>query len=76
MIANAAACTVSVVPPLTALCVAVMVEVPPATAEASPEVLMVATPVFEDDQVTCVLIFCVLPSLYVPVAVNCCVLPD
>jgi hypothetical protein len=52
-----------------------MVELPPATPEARPEVLIVATEVLEDAQVTWLLRFCVLPSLYVPVAVNCCVAP-
>lgn len=45
---------------------------PIATAVASPDAI-VATPVFEDAQVAVVVRSCVLPSLYWPVAVNCCV---
>ena len=37
---------------------------------ASPEALIVATVEFEEDQVTALVRFCVLPSLKVPVAVN------
>jgi hypothetical protein len=55
---------------------AVICEVPKVTAEANPVFNpMVATGKFEDAQVTLVVMFCVLLSLYVPVAVNCCVLP-
>jgi hypothetical protein len=61
--ANVVGCTVSVVLWLTEFCVAVMVVVPPAIPDASPELLMVATPVFDDDQVTWVVMFCVVPSL-------------
>ena len=49
--------------------------VPFATAVASPTALMVATAVVVDVHVTELLKFCLLPSLYVPVAVNCCVVP-
>ena len=42
---------------------------------AKPVLLMVATEVFEEPQVTEFVRFCVLPSLYVPVAANCCVPP-
>ena len=52
VITSVAGCTVNVVLPLTEPCVAPMVELPPTIAEASPELLMVATPVFDDDQVT------------------------
>jgi hypothetical protein len=51
----------------------VVVQMP--TALAKPAVLIVATPVAEELQVAVLLRFCVLPSLYVPVAVNCWVLP-
>ncbi len=37
--------------------------------------LIVATLVFELDHVTSVLMFCVVPSPYVAVAVYCCVVP-
>ena len=55
--------------------VAVIVEVPAATAEARPLLLTVATDGFEELQVTCVLIPWLVPSEYVPVAVNCLVIP-
>ena len=56
--------------------VAVMVDVPrepnvcPVAAVAVLP-LTVATAVFEEDQVTAEVKFCMLPSLNVPVAVNC-----
>ena len=37
--------------------------------------LIVATPRVEELHVAVLVRFCVLPSVYVPVAVNCCVLP-
>ena len=46
--------------------------VPVATVLAEPALLMVATAVFEELQVTELVRFWVLLSLYVPVAVNCC----
>ena len=52
-----------------------MVGTPGLTPVASPAELMVATDVFEDAQVTWLVMFCVLLSEYVPVAVNCCVAP-
>lgn len=52
-----------------------MVLDPAATPVATPAALMVATPVLEDVQVTVAVMLLVLPSLYVPVAVNCCVAP-
>jgi hypothetical protein len=52
-----------------------MVLVPTATAVANPPELMVAVAVVPDPQVTDAVRFCVLLSLYVPVAVNCCVSP-
>jgi len=67
--------TVRIVLPLTFPRLAVMVVVPAETALASPlvgaAVLMVATEVTEDDQVTLAVKFCELLSVYVPVAVNC-----
>ena len=55
--------------------VAVMVVVPgfaPAASPFEPDVLLiVAALVLDDAQVTEVVIFCVVPSEYVPVAVNC-----
>ena len=52
-----------------------MVVDPGPTALAKPAVLIVATPAAEELQVTVPPRFCVLPSLNVPVALNCCVLP-
>ncbi len=51
--------------------VAVMVTVPAATAVARPMPLTVATDVFDELQATCVVISKLVPSEYVPVAVNC-----
>jgi hypothetical protein len=55
--------------------VAVMVVVPAATAVANPVLLIDATDVLDEDQVTCVLMSRLVPSEYVPVATNCLVLP-
>jgi hypothetical protein len=55
--------------------VAVMVEVPAATAVARPLLLTVAIDVFDELQVTWVVISWVVPSENVPVAVNCWVAP-
>ena len=52
-----------------------MVVVPRPTAVASPAVLIVATVAAEELHVAVLVRFCVLASVYVPVAVNCCVLP-
>jgi hypothetical protein len=48
---------------------------PVPTALASPAVLIVATAAAEELHVAVLVRFCVLPSAYVPVAVNCSVLP-
>ncbi len=50
--------------------VAVTVALPTATPVATPLVAIVATAVEDELQLTVVVRFCVLPSLYVPVAVN------
>jgi hypothetical protein len=68
-------CTVRIVLPVIPLKVVEIVLVPTAAPVASPAVVIVATLVFEDDHVTWEVMFCVLPSEYVPVAVNCCVAP-
>jgi hypothetical protein len=52
-----------------------MVVDPGATALAKPAVLIVATPAAEELHVAVLPRFWVLPSLYVPVALNCWVLP-
>jgi hypothetical protein len=67
--------TVSEAWPVTPLSEAVMVDVPGATAVASPELLMVATDCVCDAQVTWLVRVCVELSEYVPMAVNCCVDP-
>src|SRR5580698_2957029 len=67
--------TVSVADPETAPCVALMVVVPAATPEANPLELIVAIVCTDEVHVAVLVRFCVLPSLYFPVAVNCCVAP-
>ena len=68
--------TVSAVDPFTPPQVAWIVEVPAPTAVANPVLLIVATEVFEEPQATEFVRFCVEPSLYFPVAVNCWVVPS
>src|SRR5437667_1903800 len=74
-----AAVTVSVVLPETPPKVAVIVVVPAATDVARPcdppALLIVATAVLDELQVTWVVRSCVVLSLKVPVAVNCWVVP-
>ena len=67
--------TVSVVAPDTPLLVARIVDVPVALPVASPELLMVATHVREDDHETLDVMTVMLPSEYVPVATNCLFAP-
>jgi hypothetical protein len=67
--------TVSTVLPLTMPEVAEMVVVPTATVVARPPAAIVAAAGFVDAQVTVAVRFCVEPSEYVPVAVNCWVSP-
>jgi hypothetical protein len=55
--------------------VAVMVAVPAPTAVARPLLFTVATDVLDELQVTCVVISWLVPSEYVPEAVNCLVTP-
>ena len=66
--------TVSVALPLTPFRLAVIVVVPMPALVASPP-RMVATLTLEDVQVTCVVRFSAVPSLKLPVAVNCCEVP-
>ena len=75
VIVSGPATTVSPVLPLTELSVAEIVVVPVATVVASPPAFTDATPVFDDTHATWLVRLCVLPSEYVPVAVNCCVPP-
>ena len=52
-----------------------MVTVPAPTPVAMPELLIVATDVFDEDHATIDVMFLVLLSVYVPVAVNCFFVP-
>ena len=67
--------TVSVLEPLIAPEVAAMLVLPTATLVASPCALTLAMVESAVLQVTAFVRFRVLPSLYVPVAVNCSVVP-
>jgi hypothetical protein len=71
------AMTVSVTPgEVTVPCVAVIVVVPAATAVARPpDAVIVAVAVVPEAQVTVDVMSAVLVSVYVAVAVNCCVAP-
>ncbi len=71
MEARVGAVTVRRVDPLIVPDVAVIVEVPTATAVANPAILMVAVLVAEEVQVAELRRFAVVPLEYVPVAVNC-----
>jgi hypothetical protein len=77
---SVAAVTVSVVDPDMLPSVAVIVVEPGVSDVARPleppALLMVATPAVNEFQVTDVVRFCVVPSEYVPVAVNCRVVPS
>jgi hypothetical protein len=55
--------------------VALIVDVPELSALAKPAEFMVAIAGVLDVQTTVAAMFCMLPSLYVPVAENCCVVP-
>ena len=67
---------VSVVVKVNVPFVAVMVVVPTAMPDATPETEIVAQFVFDELQAVDPVIFCVVLSEYVPVAVNCCVAPS
>lgn len=62
--------------PVTLPEAALIVVVPAATVRANPPLPIVATFVAEELQAEEVVRFCVLPSEYVPVAVNCCGAPS
>ena len=70
-----AAVTVRVAVPDLPLKAAVMVAVPATLAVARPLLFTVAVVVLDELQVTCAVIFWVVESEYVPVAVNCWVVP-
>lgn len=73
---NVAAVTVRSVEPEIVPRVAEIFDEPTLTEVASPALLIVATPVVAEAQVTELVILSVLPSEYVPVAVNGCVVPN
>ena len=68
--------TVMVAEPVMLPEVAVMLATPTPTPVAKPPVLIEATVGVSEDQVTEAVTSCVLKSLKVPVAVNCCVVPN
>jgi hypothetical protein len=68
--------TVSAVEPVMDPDVAVIVAEPVPPPAASPELSIVAIPVLEELQSTEPVRSCVLPSVYVPVAANCCLVPS
>jgi len=76
---SVAGVTVSVVEPATLPAVAMIVAVPAARQDVSPlepaALLIVDTVAFEELQVTDAVRSCVVPSEYVPIAVNCLVVP-
>ena len=74
--ASATAVTVSTVDPLTVPDVALTVAVPVPTFCPSPLLLIVAVVGVSEDHVAVLVRSCVLPSVNVPVAVNCCVVPN
>ena len=75
MLRSTAAVTVNVDEPVILPKVARMVEVPIPTPVASPPALISAVPVVPVVHVTLVVRFCVVPFVYLPVAVNCLVRP-
>ena len=72
---NTAAVTVNVADPVIVPEVAVIVVVPGVRLVASPPLLTVAIAVADEVHVTVLVRVCVVPLLYVPVAVNCCFSP-
>ena len=61
--------------PEIVLTVAVIVALPATMAVTSPLLLTQATSLFDKLQMTCVVISCAVPSEYMPVAVNCALIP-
>jgi len=76
MVTSVAGVTVSVAEPVTEPDVAVICVVPAARVMANPEALIEAIALVADPQLTWLVRFCVLPSVNVPVAVNCWELPS
>src|SRR5437660_2401363 len=73
--ARVAAATVKTVDPVNVAQVAMTVAVPVPMPVASPVLLTLTVDIVSEAQVTVELRSCVLPSLNVPVAINCCVVP-
>jgi len=73
---NAAAVTVRTLEPVTVPEVALIVVVPIPVLVARPALSTVAVEVMADDHATVALRSWVLPSVNVPVAVNCCLVPS
>jgi hypothetical protein len=67
--------TVRTLEPFTEPQVAEMLAVPCAALVAKPAALIVAVAGVSDDQFAVLVRFCVLPSVYVPVAMNCAFVP-
>lgn len=72
---NVADVTVSFVEALTLPAAALIVVLPAAMVVANPAALTVATAMVDDDHVTELVTSCMLPSLKVPEAENCCICP-
>lgn len=73
---STAGVSVRSVDPLTLPDTAVIVAVPTPTLLANPAGLMVAVAGVSEDHVAVLVRFCVLPSVKVPAAVNCWVVPS
>jgi hypothetical protein len=73
---NCAGVTLSSVDPVMLFVVALIVAVPTPTLLASPLLLIVAEEGVSELQTAVEVRFCVVPSVYVPVATNCCVVPN
>ena len=71
-----AAATVKTVEPVTVTKVALTVADPVPTPVATPVLFTLTAAIVSEAQVTVELRSCVLPSLNVPVAINCCVVPN
>lgn len=76
MLIRAKAVTVKVVDPVIVPEVAMMLEVPGVRVLAKPAAFTVTTVWVSEDHVTMLVRSCMLPSLNVPIAVNCCELLD
>jgi hypothetical protein len=71
-----AAVTVNTVEPVTVPELALTVDVPVPALVARPLASMLAVEVVFDDHATVPVRSCMLPSVNVPVAVNCCIVPS